>query len=106
MNEERRMGHRVTRGRAYCTMWTMTWPIVVRSAASLATAMCVLTSAARAQDAERVRSAIRAYQQAHDVEVVRELADFLTIPNLASDSVNIRRNARFIVAMLERRGIH
>jgi len=86
-------------------MWTMTWPIGVRPAARLAIAACILASRVLAQDAERVRSAVRAYQQAHDVEVVRELADFLAIPNLASDSVNIRRNARFIVAMLERRGI-
>src|SRR3954467_3818210 len=60
---------------------------------------------ARAQDAAHVRSAVRAYQQAHDVEIVRELADFLAIPNLASDSVNIRRNARQLMTMLERRGI-
>ena len=52
----------------------------------------------------RVRAGVRAYSQAHDVEVLRELADFLAIPNLASDSVNIRRNARHIVQMLERRG--
>ncbi|MEX2151713.1 MAG: M20/M25/M40 family metallo-hydrolase [Gemmatimonadaceae bacterium] len=59
----------------------------------------------QAQDPARVRAAVRAYQQAHDVEIVRELATFLAIPNLASDSVNIRRNARHIVQMLERRGI-
>lgn len=60
----------------------------------------------RAQDpaAARVRAAVRAYQQAHDVEIVRELADFLAIPNLASDSINIRRNASQIARMLERRG--
>jgi acetylornithine deacetylase/succinyl-diaminopimelate desuccinylase-like protein len=85
-------------------MRTMTWPIA-RSYARLALAVCVLGAPARAQDAARVRSAVRAYQQAHDVEIVRDLAEFLSIPNLASDSVNIRRNARFIVAMLERRGI-
>src|SRR3954467_11363849 len=59
---------------------------------------------ARAQDAAHVRSAVTAYQRAHDVEIVRELADFLAIPNLASDSVNIRRNAHRLVEMLERRG--
>lgn len=57
-----------------------------------------------AQDAERVRAAVRAYQQANDVRVLRELVDFLAIPNRASDSVNIRRNARHIMQMLERRG--
>ncbi len=60
---------------------------------------------ARAQDPARVRSAVRAYQQANDVAIVRELSELLAIPNLASDSVNIRRNALQIVAMLERRGI-
>lgn len=67
----------------------------------------LLISAARsdAQDAARVRGAVRAYQQANDVAIVRELAEFLAIPNRAADSVNIRRNARHIVQMLERRGI-
>jgi acetylornithine deacetylase/succinyl-diaminopimelate desuccinylase-like protein len=37
--------------------------------------------------------------------IVRELAEFLAISNLASDSVNIRRNAIHIVDMLARRGI-
>ncbi|HMC55577.1 MAG TPA: M20/M25/M40 family metallo-hydrolase [Gemmatimonadaceae bacterium] len=57
-----------------------------------------------AQTDARVRAAVRAYTQAHDVEIVSELADFLATPNLASDSVNIRRNAAQIVAMLRRRG--
>src|SRR5437588_11482826 len=85
-------------------MWTMTWPIAVRCTARLALACCVVSVQARAQDAAGVRSAVRAYQQAHDVDVVHELADFLAIPNLANDSINIRRNARFIMQMLERRG--
>ncbi len=71
------------------------------------TATAVILCAAgalQAQDPARVRAGVRAYTQAHDVEVVRELTEFLAIPNLASDSVNIRRNARHIMAMLERRG--
>ena len=51
-----------------------------------------------------MRAGVRAYSQAHDVEVLRELTDFLAIPNLASDSVSIRRNARHLMQMLERRG--
>ena len=62
-------------------------------------------ASAAGQDAARVRAAVRAWQQAHDVEVVRELATFLAIPNLASDSVNIRQNARHLVQLMERRGI-
>lgn len=57
-----------------------------------------------AQDGERVRAAVRAYRQAHDIEILRELSALLAIPNLASDSVNIRRNAAHLVSMLERRG--
>ena len=58
-----------------------------------------------ARAADQVRSAVRAYQQAHDHEIIAQLAEFLAIPNLARDSVNIRRNAAHIVAMLERRGV-
>lgn len=68
-------------------------------------AVTSLAVALQAQDPARVRAAVRAYQQAHDVEIVRELAEFLAIPNLASDSVNIRRNAAYIAQMLERRGV-
>jgi acetylornithine deacetylase/succinyl-diaminopimelate desuccinylase-like protein len=57
------------------------------------------------QDAERVRAAVSSYRQANDTRIVAELAGFLAIPNLASDSLNIRRNARHIMQMLERRGI-
>jgi acetylornithine deacetylase/succinyl-diaminopimelate desuccinylase-like protein len=52
-----------------------------------------------------LRQRIDEYRRAHDVEIVRELSDFLAIRNLASDSVNIRRNARHIVELLGRRGI-
>ena len=84
----------------------MTRLIVPKRLAHFFVAATLVASSASAQDpaATRVRSAVRAYQQAHDVEIVRELADFLAIPNLASDSVNIRRNARRIMQMLERRG--
>lgn len=71
----------------------------------LAALVVVLAPAAAAQDGERIRAAVRAYQQAHDVEIVQELAALLAIPNLASDSINIRRNARHLVGMLERRGV-
>lgn len=37
--------------------------------------------------------------------IIQEFADFLSIPNVSSDRENIRRNALFIQAMLERRGV-
>jgi acetylornithine deacetylase/succinyl-diaminopimelate desuccinylase-like protein len=60
---------------------------------------------AQASDAAALRTKVREYRTNHDVEILRELSDFLAIPNLATDSVNIRRNARELAAMLERRGV-
>jgi acetylornithine deacetylase/succinyl-diaminopimelate desuccinylase-like protein len=55
--------------------------------------------------AQTLRSRIDEYRQRHDVEIVRELSDFLAIRNLASDSVNIRRNAQHLLGLLAKRGI-
>ncbi|HEV8150599.1 MAG TPA: M20/M25/M40 family metallo-hydrolase [Gemmatimonadales bacterium] len=52
-----------------------------------------------------LRSRIAAWRSAHEGEVIREYVELLRIPNLASDSANIRRNAAALVRMLERRGI-
>jgi acetylornithine deacetylase/succinyl-diaminopimelate desuccinylase-like protein len=48
---------------------------------------------------------VRSYRAAHELAILREFADLLAIPNLASDDVNIRRNAAAIVALLEKRGV-
>ncbi|HEX8671454.1 MAG TPA: M20/M25/M40 family metallo-hydrolase [Longimicrobium sp.] len=48
---------------------------------------------------------VRAYVDAHQPQVIGELVRFLTIPNVASDSINIRRNAAALVEMMGRRGI-
>jgi acetylornithine deacetylase/succinyl-diaminopimelate desuccinylase-like protein len=77
---------------------------MIRRWALAVAAAVTLVARAGAQDAARVRGAVRAYQQANDIHILRELADLVAIPNLASDSVNIRRNARHIAQMLERRG--
>jgi acetylornithine deacetylase/succinyl-diaminopimelate desuccinylase-like protein len=51
-----------------------------------------------------LRAKIAAWRAPRETEIVGELTRLLSIPNVASDSVNIRRNAALIVAMLERRG--
>jgi acetylornithine deacetylase/succinyl-diaminopimelate desuccinylase-like protein len=48
---------------------------------------------------------IREWVTRHEPSVLRELSSLLAIPNLASDSVSIRRNADTLIAMLQRRGI-
>jgi acetylornithine deacetylase/succinyl-diaminopimelate desuccinylase-like protein len=56
--------------------------------------------------AARVAAEVRAYRQAHEQEIVREMVDLLSIPNTANDQPNIQRNAAKLIAMLEQRGIH
>ena len=73
--------------------------------AILAIPLLALPSGAQAPHADSVRAAVRAYRTANDVAIVRELSELLAIPNRARDTANIRRNARHLVTMLERRGL-
>jgi acetylornithine deacetylase/succinyl-diaminopimelate desuccinylase-like protein len=50
-------------------------------------------------------AAARAYRQSHEHEIVSEFANLLSIPNIATDTANIRRNAELIARMLEKRGV-
>jgi len=52
-----------------------------------------------------VRTATRKYREAHEADIAREFADLLAIPNVASDSVNIRRNTATVIELLRRRGV-
>ena len=58
-----------------------------------------------AQTAAEVRDKVRAYRAANESKIVREFADLLAIPNLASDNASIRRNADFIASALQKRGV-
>ena len=51
-----------------------------------------------------LRARVNAWRAPREAEIVAELTRLLAIPNVASDSVNIRRNAALIVSMLEQRG--
>ncbi len=64
-----------------------------------------LSAAVAGAHAAAVQGAVRSWVRAHEGAVLREFADLLAIPNLASDGPNIRRNAERIAAMLGRRGI-
>jgi len=48
---------------------------------------------------------VRAFRQAHEHEILAEYFEFLSIPNSALDRMNIQRNAEFIAALLEKRGV-
>jgi len=60
---------------------------------------------AQAPASTALRADVRSYARAHDIEIVRELTDFLAIRNLASDGQNIRRNADLLITMMTARGI-
>jgi acetylornithine deacetylase/succinyl-diaminopimelate desuccinylase-like protein len=52
-----------------------------------------------------VQERIRVYRQANEHRLLAEYVSLLSIPNVASDRENIKRNADFISEMLRRRGL-
>ncbi|MFL6446883.1 MAG: M20/M25/M40 family metallo-hydrolase [Bryobacteraceae bacterium] len=48
---------------------------------------------------------VRAYRTANQKEILDSFVEFLSIPNVASDKANIRKNADFIVKALTQRGV-
>lgn len=74
---------------------------------SLTLVLLVMAGAGRQREPspQAVREQVRAYRQKHDVAIVRTLAEFLSLPNVASDRENIEKNARWILREFERRGI-
>lgn len=58
-----------------------------------------------AASAQSPKQAAQQWHAAHEAEILKEFTDLLSIPNVASDKPNIRRNADALVAMLERRHI-
>ncbi len=65
----------------------------------------LLISSTAFADAVAVRDSVRAYRQANERAILEEFVELLSIPNVASDTDNIHRNAKHIEAMLEERGV-
>jgi acetylornithine deacetylase/succinyl-diaminopimelate desuccinylase-like protein len=59
------------------------------------------TGAYQLIDQDRVRT----FRKANEHRLLEEYVSFLSIPNVASDTQNIRRNATFIMEMMKRRGL-
>ena len=64
-----------------------------------------LAALAAPLNAQSLRDQVRTWREAREPQILREFAELLAIPNVASDSANIWRNARQISSMLERRGV-
>jgi acetylornithine deacetylase/succinyl-diaminopimelate desuccinylase-like protein len=48
---------------------------------------------------------IKKYSQQHADDIISEFRSFLSLPNVASDTLNIQKNAAFIMDMMNKRGI-
>jgi acetylornithine deacetylase/succinyl-diaminopimelate desuccinylase-like protein len=48
---------------------------------------------------------VRQYRESHEHEIIGELNSLLAIPNVASDTPNIRRNAAKLIELMTKRGI-
>src|SRR5689334_14268198 len=55
--------------------------------------------------ADRASDAARQWRTAHESDILKEFTSLHAIPNVASDTPNIRRNADTLVAMLKRRNV-
>jgi acetylornithine deacetylase/succinyl-diaminopimelate desuccinylase-like protein len=62
---------------------------------------CLATALA----AQSAPAAARQYTAAHRAELVQQFSELLSIPNVAADPANLKRNADLLVAMLRKRGI-
>lgn len=56
-------------------------------------------------DPVTLRNKVRQYRKQNEVKILQDFAALLAIPNIASDTENIRRNAAHIKALLQKRGI-
>src|SRR6266699_3993978 len=57
-------------------------------------ALCALAAFAQ--------SPVRDYRRAHERQILDEFTRLLAIPNVASDRENVRRNAQFVLEMMQR----
>jgi acetylornithine deacetylase/succinyl-diaminopimelate desuccinylase-like protein len=72
--------------------------------AALVLILALLAGSLRADPAS-VANQARAWRIAHEKQILGEFAELLSIPNLASDTPNIQRNAEAIKALCEKRGL-
>jgi len=74
---------------------------IVRIAPLLALVAFALSAPAQQTPAQIAH----AYTAAHQSELLRQFEDFVSIPDVAADSANLRRNADYLLAQLRQRGL-
>ena len=55
--------------------------------------------------AQTTQEQVRQYRRAKESQILSEFIELLSIPNVAADMPNIRRNAEFIAGMMKQRGL-
>jgi acetylornithine deacetylase/succinyl-diaminopimelate desuccinylase-like protein len=71
---------------------------------ALGSALLALSAGTGAQSGSELRTKVGGWVQQNQRPLVRELVELLSIPNVAADRQNIRRNAEHLRQMLLRRG--
>jgi acetylornithine deacetylase/succinyl-diaminopimelate desuccinylase-like protein len=72
----------------------------------LCLAVALACAASAAGQGANVAAGVREYVRSHEHEILGEFVGLLSIPNVASDRENIRRNAAHLVEMMRRRGLN
>jgi len=65
----------------------------------------IITLLGQSVFAQTSQDKIKQYRRTNEHEILREFVNLLSIPNVASDHENVRRNAAFIFGMMKRRGL-
>ncbi len=66
----------------------------------------VAASLASITFADARQTKVREYRTTHEHQILGEFMEFLSIPNVASDRENIRRNAEALMQMMAKRGLN
>src|ERR1041385_7523448 len=82
------------------------WALAVGALCLLSAFRAAQAQSRQEQSPQAIRKSVREYRQQHEAEIVRSFAQLLALPNVASDTANITRNADAISKMLEQRGFH
>src|SRR5262249_10342707 len=81
------------------------WPARLARRPRMLTATLVATCLlATDADSTELLSGIRGWRTQDEAGLLQELTELVAIPNIASDTVNIRRNAEHLLRLLEKHG--
>jgi acetylornithine deacetylase/succinyl-diaminopimelate desuccinylase-like protein len=72
----------------------------------LRTLLLILVASTFAYAQNDTQQKVRTYRQTNEHKIVNEFLSLLSIPNVASDTVNIRKNAQVILEMMNQRGLN